>query len=235
MARSTEIADKPIAHWPTIEADYRAGIKSVRQIAAEHGITEGAVRKRAKAQEWFRDLSGQIQAKADALVRMEAVRTAGTQGRDRVPDKVVVEANGTVLYQVQLDIRNSVNRVSGVFDTLVSELEATGIGADLLKQLIEAVHPPGDGESEEEVERRLQRQRDLLARMLALHGRIDSGKKLVEMLEKIVRMKREAYGLDKAQPPDEGGFASKLTDAERAARVAALFAIAKKRGDANAA
>src|SRR5688572_25001850 len=92
--------DKPTPIWPVIEADYRAGVKSVRQIAGEHGISEGAIRKRAKAQEWSRDLSGQIQAKAEALVRMEAVRTTGTQERERVPEAEVIKANANVVYKV---------------------------------------------------------------------------------------------------------------------------------------
>jgi len=73
-AREPE-TDKPVAHWPTIEADYRAGIKSVRQIAREHGLSEAAIRKRANRENWSRDLSAAIQAKADELVRNEAVRT----------------------------------------------------------------------------------------------------------------------------------------------------------------
>lgn len=37
--------------WERIELDYRAGIKTLRQTAGEHGITHGAVNKRAKANE----------------------------------------------------------------------------------------------------------------------------------------------------------------------------------------
>jgi len=45
------------ADWERIELDYRAGIKTLRQIADEHGITHGAVNKRAKRDGWERDLS----------------------------------------------------------------------------------------------------------------------------------------------------------------------------------
>lgn len=43
--------------WERIEMDYRAGIKTLRQIADENGITHGAVNKRAKRDGWERDLS----------------------------------------------------------------------------------------------------------------------------------------------------------------------------------
>ena len=51
-APSTKAVD-----WERIELDYRAGIKTLRQIAGENGITEGAIRKRAKRDDWDRDLS----------------------------------------------------------------------------------------------------------------------------------------------------------------------------------
>ena len=50
-------APKSGADWERIELDYRAGVKSLREIASEHGITEGAIRKRARRDGWERDLS----------------------------------------------------------------------------------------------------------------------------------------------------------------------------------
>lgn len=48
---------KPTApDWEHIELDYRAGVKTLRPIAAEHGITHGAINKRAKRDGWERDL-----------------------------------------------------------------------------------------------------------------------------------------------------------------------------------
>jgi hypothetical protein len=38
--------------WQVIEAGYRAGECSVRELARREGITEGAIRKRAKAKGW---------------------------------------------------------------------------------------------------------------------------------------------------------------------------------------
>jgi hypothetical protein len=56
-AKPTGKAAKPAApDWERIELDYRAGVKTLRQIAAEHGITHGAINKRAKRDGWERDL-----------------------------------------------------------------------------------------------------------------------------------------------------------------------------------
>lgn len=67
---------KTAADWAAIEADYRAGIKSLRQMAVQQGLSEGAVRKRAKKEDWARDLGPRIKAKAQSMVRKEAVRSA---------------------------------------------------------------------------------------------------------------------------------------------------------------
>ncbi|EEA2385844.1 hypothetical protein DIR92_21720, partial [Salmonella enterica subsp. enterica serovar Typhi] len=40
--------------WEAIETAYRAGIMSLRDIGALYGVTEGAIRKKAKKLEWVR-------------------------------------------------------------------------------------------------------------------------------------------------------------------------------------
>ena len=85
-ARSTPI------DWEKIEIDYRAGIKPLRQIAEEHGITHGAVNKRAKRDEWTRDLSAKIQSKADAKVSKAAV-SAEVSAAKLATEQVVVEVD----------------------------------------------------------------------------------------------------------------------------------------------
>ena len=69
------MAEKKVIDWEKIELDYRAGIKSLRQIAGEHDIAESGIRRRAKQYEWVRDLSEKIKAKADDIVRKESVRS----------------------------------------------------------------------------------------------------------------------------------------------------------------
>lgn len=213
-AREPE-SDKPTVHWPTIEADYRAGIKSIRQIAREHGLSETAIRKRAKSEDWTRDLSAAIQAKADDLVRREAVRTE-VRAANQIPDKVVVDANANAVYRVQMAHRAGLSKLSGLRDSLLIELEGSATPDP------KADPPPGTVNAPD------------AAVGLTLPVRIESLKKLAEVDEKIRRGEREAYGIDKIQP-DEGGIVSKLSDAERASRLAALFAIAQKRAAADGA
>lgn len=43
--------------WERIEADYRAGLLSVREIAAANGVSHVAIGKRVKRDGWERDLN----------------------------------------------------------------------------------------------------------------------------------------------------------------------------------
>ncbi|QCT20827.1 hypothetical protein FEM41_14815 [Jejubacter calystegiae] len=49
--------------WEAIESAYRAGVLSLREIGAQYGITEGAIRKRAKKLEWVRKGGTQVRRK----------------------------------------------------------------------------------------------------------------------------------------------------------------------------
>lgn len=52
--------------WLAIEGAYRAGQKSVRAIAEEHGIPETSLRRKAKKEGWTRDPAGSQREKVKA-------------------------------------------------------------------------------------------------------------------------------------------------------------------------
>lgn len=62
------MAAKEKADWIQIEGDYRSGKKSLRDIAGEHGISEGAIRKKAKAGCWLRDPSGMKRERVKSIL-----------------------------------------------------------------------------------------------------------------------------------------------------------------------
>lgn len=41
--------------WPAIERDYCLGLEAVRELARRHGVSETAIRRRAKAEHWTRE------------------------------------------------------------------------------------------------------------------------------------------------------------------------------------
>lgn len=115
------MAAQQIVDWERIEADYRVGTRSLREIATEHKITEGAVRKRAKRDAWERNLKAKVQARSDALVRKELVRTEVR--KENVTEKQAIEVEATVSSRIRLSHQSSAARMQKMVTKLASELE----------------------------------------------------------------------------------------------------------------
>lgn len=205
--------------WALIEAEYRAGVKSLRQIGADHGVSEGAIRKRAKKDEWTRDLASRIQAKADELVRTEVVRnTVRSEGdaypvRMTTPEKAatereVVEVNAQQQFMVRMQSREDVLRLERLVRSLMGELELYTNDREALEELGELITGKMDEQNAEQqdlgaenIARKLNR---LYSRVLSSADRIDSAKKLVDMLDKLVMLKFKIFGV-KLDDDNNGG------------------------------
>lgn len=176
--------------WVRIELDYRAGVKSLRQIASEHDISDTAIRKRAKRDEWERDLAPKIQAKADALVRRAQVR-AEVRSLQTVAEKELVDANAQAIADVQLSHRKDIARTRSVTMALLSELELQ-TGAEnvaLLEQLGDLLRKP-NAKGEDKLN-------DLYHKIIALPSRSKTAMDLSNSLRVLVEMERKAFGMDK--------------------------------------
>lgn len=173
--------------WDTIERDYRCGILSLREIATKNGnITESAIRKRAKRDDWARDLNARIHARADELVRKQAVRslvrTSGT-----LTDKQRVESLGLLEADVRVRHKTTIARAHALCHYLLAELEAQSydnLHAHELAKLMR--NPDGAG---------MDRLNDIYKKVISTPGRVDTTKKLVDAMKSLVTMEREAYGI----------------------------------------
>ena len=120
--------------WEAIETAYRAGVMSLREIASQHGISEGAIRKRAKRDDWSRDLNAKIQQKADDLVRKQEVRK---QVRSEVTfnERVLIEATAEVIANVRMEHRGDIKRARQITNALFDELGAECADVSALEKL----------------------------------------------------------------------------------------------------
>ncbi|EIC82065.1 phage protein [Serratia sp. M24T3] len=96
-------------NWEVIESAYRAGLLSVREIASQHGITHGAINKRAKRDGLERDLKAKIKARADSLVSKREVSTLVSTGK-AISERILIEASAEVIANVRMEHRGDIRR-----------------------------------------------------------------------------------------------------------------------------
>ena len=175
--------------WEKIEVDYRAGIKTLRQIADENGVSHPAITKRAKRDGWSRDLTAKIQAKADDLVNKAGVNSC-VNAVNAVSERQIVEVNAEAIATIKLAHRKDIHRKRAIVARLMDELEAQ-VGpenAALLADLGEMMRSPDDAGQD--------KLNDLYRKIISLPERAKTAKTLAETLRITVDMERQAFGMD---------------------------------------
>lgn len=188
--------------WEAVEIQYRAGIRSLKDIGKEFGVSDAGILKRAKKFDWSRDLAAKIKAKAEAKVSAAAVSELVSAGKV-ANENAVVEANATNMANVQLAQRKDIARTRGLFQKLLEELEQTTENRELFEALGELMQAQAESAAAEKLNQ-------IYRKVIGLQGRITSGKELTLMLEKVVGMERQAYGMDKEQPKTTDGLTTLL-------------------------
>ena len=192
--------------WEAIERAYRAGVLSVREIAAAHEVSHTAINKRAKRDGWDRDLKAKIKAKADALVSKREVSTE-VSSKQAETEREIIELNAEVIANIRMTHRGDISRSRRLTNKLLDELESLTDEQGTIKELIDQLKD-GDHEDGEAMA-------DVLAlakKMSALPARTKTMKELAETLKTLVALERQAYDLDVKQGGSEEETLSKLMD-----------------------
>jgi hypothetical protein len=212
---------KPPIDWESIEIAYRAGIRSLKNIGAEFGVSDAAIVKRAKRDEWERDLQAKIQAKAEAKVRAAQVRTE-VSALTKVSEREVVEANATMQADLILAHRQDVQRYRRLCKSMLAQLEAETDNPELFEQIGELLADPDDKGTD--------KLNEAYRKAISLPQRIDGVKKLAETLKVLIGLERQAFGIadnaegDKPKPQEE----QNMPPRELARRIAFALSIGLK-------
>ncbi|WP_151778333.1 hypothetical protein [Acinetobacter brisouii] len=183
------MSEKKVIDWEKIELDYRAGVKSLRQIAGEHDIAESGIRRRAKQYEWIRDLAPKIKAKADDIVRRESVRS-DVRTEKRISEKQTIDESAHQQAAVRLSQRKDIQRSRSIAMQLFDELEhQVGVAnVELLEDLGELMRSEDDKGQD--------KLNDIYHKIISLPGRVKSMKDLSDTLRTLIVLERQAFGLD---------------------------------------
>lgn len=228
------MAAKSRVDWEAIEPDWRAGIKSVTQIATEYTETTGipvshtAINKHFKKLGVPRDLDAKVQAKAKAMVS-NAMVSGKVSTETTATDAQIIVAAATEVATVRLSHRKDINRSRALVRSLLEEIERQTDSPDLFEKLAALMADAPDDESKEEAAARKTLQ-DSFYKVVSLSGRVDNVKKLVEAMKGLIVLERQAFGIldDEAPPP------APMTAEQRIARIKALAAKAKQKEIADA-
>jgi predicted transcriptional regulator len=131
------------ADWVAIEPLYRAGVKSVNELARENGLTEGAIRKHAKKHEWKRDLTEKVRARTrEMLVQDLAGTKDGTKDdgtnvqRAPLSERVTVEQGALTQIGVLREQRKTIGNGHKLTLRLLDELDTATTHVGELEKLI---------------------------------------------------------------------------------------------------
>lgn len=176
---------RPQYDWEKIEREFRAGQLSIREIAAQYGPSDTAIRKRAKAEGWSRDLSDDVRRRTKAKLVREQVR-AESGGKQFSDEEIAEQAAERAVEIVQLhrsDIKASREAVRQMIDELTSNCVNQDVIAEILQQHLD----------EEDAS---DKRRQAVERMLSLQGRAQTAQSLTSSLKTLVALERQAFNID---------------------------------------
>lgn len=200
--------------WETIEGQYRANVLSLRIIGTQHGITEGAIRKKAKAEGWQRDLAAKVRKQAkEELVRSDgtqSVRNAGTQQATKEVERQAVQTIVTVVR----NHRSILKRGYDVLEGLLAELQET---ADNRSEIEAAI-------DEETAADKDGKRKAMMQRAIALPSRTGVMLNLSAAMKNVIALERQAFNIDDAPQSGDDGAVEAMAAARNAKEAAERYA-----------
>jgi hypothetical protein len=220
------MAAKAKVNYALLEADWKAGLKSTRQMAADYEILTGDSVTHAAIAKHFedvpRDKQARIRARIEEMVSTSAIDNMVAADKvSKVADEAIVEAAARKGTEVILAHQKEITRYRTLAQKLLAEIETTSDNLELFDTLGECLRS--------ENERGVDKLNDAYKKVIDLPGRVDSFKKLAEVLKVLIGLERQAFGMadnsegGKNAPPartPQGGT-SDINDAAR--RIAYLF------------
>ena len=224
------MAAKTPVDWESIEGEYRAGALSVREIAKRHGVTHGAVNKRAKRDRWARDLTEKVRKAVSTALVSTPVSTE-TKDERRTEREIVEDAAATQVALVR-DHRKDLSKGRGLVDKLLAQLDTAADAREVLEALIEEDTDVPDGASKAAEQAQLARRKAMLA-AVSLPAHAGVLKDLATVMRSLIPLERQAFNMDAGPQTDGGddGFAAILEAATRrgiAFRVGAIAGVAER-------
>ncbi|WP_223504225.1 hypothetical protein [Pseudomonas sp. GL-RE-29] len=186
--------------WEAIERAYRAGSLSIRTIAERQGVSDTAIRKKAKALGWARDLSYQVRKEVRSKLVRGEVRN--DQGANCELDAEIIEEAAEEGARVVRSHRRDIRKATNLANLLMDDLLATIQRREEIEEDIEA---------ETAEDNNGMRRASMLA-SVALPSNSKTLFQLSSAMKNLQVLERQAYSLDEKEKTDEADELSKMMD-----------------------
>ncbi len=199
--------ERPAIEWGQIEAQYRAGIISVRAIGVQFGVSETAIRKHAKKHGWQRDLTDIVREVArEKMLRIDAAE-AGTapaaecstaEGVARLEpvdgsEQAIVEGAAEIIVAVVREHRSAIKRGRALIEKLISRLdEVSDNQAEIERDIEQLTKDDRDG-----------KRRARLLRAVATPTQANAVLSLSAAMKNVLALERQAFNVSDSLPPEE--------------------------------
>lgn len=169
--------------WDAIHAEYRAGQLSNVMLGKKYGVTEGAIRKRAKAEGWQKDLADAVRQQVKEKLVRDEVRAPNARDRE------IVEAAATTGADVVRRHRRDISKGQDIVSMLFGQLEEAATNRAELEDAIEE-----ETKNDETTRRRTQ-----LMRLVSLASHAGVLRDLSTAMKNLIPLERQAYNLDEQE------------------------------------
>jgi hypothetical protein len=207
--------------WNGVEIAYRAGVKSLKAIGEEFGLSNAGVLKRAQREGWTRDLKERIRAATEAKVNAALVNAPLTAIRE---EQIIESASDRQRDTLQ-EQGGRIGKLSALSDRLTEELMHETENLELYEKLGELMHEPDDKGKD--------KLNEIYRKVINSGSRINSFRSLVESQKTLIGLQRQNVGLaDNANGEANSEQKTEISDTEAARRIAFVFASAMhKKGE----
>ena len=200
MAAKRKVLDRGV-----LALDYRAGVHSLREMAATYGISAPRIQQIANEEGWERDLGARIRESAAEKLR---AANASPTAEEEVLECQIVEVGSDNVVRTVLAHRKDALRARTMAMSLMAELETLTVAPAMLRDLHECLTNCSAGQ--EIPPALLYRAEFALGQAMTLANRATILKTVVDSLSKVVAIEREAFGIGDPSPspaePPTGTF-----------------------------
>lgn len=170
-----------------LELDYRAGIKTMRVMASEYGLSAPRITQIAEEEGWERDLTAKIHMKAQAKLNKAMLNANLNNSPDvKVTEQRIIEVAAQNQADIVIAHRSQIGTARKLVDDLIAELTHQTNCKELYEKLEELLNGESDIEGLAKIYKSV----------TGLSGRVGNLKALTEAMKNLVSLERQAFNID---------------------------------------